>query len=84
MGKLKIRIPLFIVVAILIVMLPWWLTLALIVFLTVIIPFYFEVLFYGFIIDVVYGVNLSFPLIGLTSGAVFLLIVSFVRSQIRT
>lgn len=84
MSRIKVRIPLFIVVTILIVMLPWWLSIALIVFLTSIIPFYFEVLFYGFIFDVLFSARLSFPLTGLTIALAFLLIVYFIRSQIRT
>lgn len=83
MDSLLRRILIFIVVAVLVLILPWWLSVPVLIFFTIYIPLYFEVIFFGFMFDVLYSASLKFPLAGLSAATVFLLVVYFVRTQIR-
>jgi len=74
-----VRIPLFILVFVLVLVLPWWLTSILLIALTIYFPFYAEVLFFGFLFDILYG-SKNYALIIAT---VFLLATMFVKTRIR-
>jgi hypothetical protein len=84
MNTAVIRVLLFIVMFVLVLMLPWWLSAILLFGLTIYFPFYLEILFFGFLFDTLYSVKLGFPYTGLTIATVFLLITMFVRTRIRT
>jgi hypothetical protein len=84
MNPYFIRALAFIAVFILAVILPWWLFGLVLIGLTIYFPFYLEVLFFGFLIDALYSVKYSFPYIGLTIATIFLLVVMFVRTKVRT
>lgn len=78
------RVLFFILVSVLVVILPWWLSSVVLVFFTIYFPFYLEILFFGFLFDILYSSDFSFPYRGLTIALLFLLIVSFLRTRIRT
>jgi len=73
------RILLFVAVYILALTLPWWLTAVALVALTIYLPTYFEVVFFGFLLDTLY----SNQHIGLVSATVFLIVVILVKSRVR-
>jgi hypothetical protein len=79
-----VRVILFFLILALVIILPWWLSSLILVFLTIYFPFYLEVLFFGFLFDTLYSVHLSFPYVGLSLGTALLIIVLLVRTQIRT
>lgn len=78
------RFILFVVVFIGIMFVPWWLSLAVLVTMTLYLPFYFEVLFFGFLFDTLYSAQYSFPYTFLSLAFIFLVIVMFVKERIRT
>lgn len=77
--KIWQRLLLFVVVFIGVSILPWWLSVIVLAGLTVYIRFYFEVIFFGFLFDILY----SNQHVGIISALVFLLIVEFVRTRVR-
>jgi hypothetical protein len=60
--------------------LPWWLTSAILVGLTIYLPTYFEIIFFGFLFDTLY----SKQHYGLITATLFLAVVMFVKTKIRT
>ncbi|MFZ2621239.1 MAG: hypothetical protein WAX85_00800 [Minisyncoccia bacterium] len=78
------RFFLFVAVFIVVVVLPWWLTIPILIGLTIYYPLYLEVLFFGFLIDTLYSSNYSFPYLGLFMAFSFLLLVYFIKTHIRT
>ena len=77
--KIWQRILLFVLVYICTLVLPWWLTAVLLVALTIYLPTYFEVVFFGFLLDTLY----SNQHIGLVSATIFLILVMIVKSRVR-
>ena len=73
------RILLFVAVYICALTLPWWLTVVALVGLTIYLPTYLEVIFFGFLLDTLY----SNQHIGLFSTTIFLIIVILVKSRVR-
>lgn len=73
----------FIVVFLLVVILPWWLSVVILIGLTIYSSLYLEVLFFGFLIDVLYTIQYNFPYTGLVTATVFLLITMFIKTRIR-
>ena len=73
------RVLLFVAVYILALVLPWWLTALVLVGLTIYLPTYVEVIFFGFLLDTLY----SNQHIGLFSATIFLIIVLLVKSRVR-
>ena len=84
MNKSALRVLFFIIVLITVVTLPWWLSAILLVGLTIYFPLYIEVLFFGFLFDTLYSAGLTFPYTALTIAFIFLMIVFFIKTQIRT
>jgi hypothetical protein len=80
----KTRIILFILMFVLIGTIPWWLTAIFLLILTIYIPFYPEIIFFGFLIDVLFysGNTLFSP--GLTLSLLVYVIINLVRTRIRT
>ncbi|MCX6702123.1 MAG: hypothetical protein NTX96_02950 [Candidatus Zambryskibacteria bacterium] len=78
-----IRILIFILTFILVVMLPWWISILVLAGLTIYFPLYLEVLFFGFLFDALYSVKYNFPYTGLTIALVFLVIVLFIKTRIK-
>lgn len=83
MNSPLLRVVGFVLVFILVVVLPWWLSAIILITLTAYLPFYLEVVFFGFLIDALYTIQYSFPYIGLVTATVFLLITMFVKTRIR-
>lgn len=83
MNSTIIRILTFILVFFLVSVLPWWLSAIILVGLTIYFPLYLEVLFFGFFFDALYAVRYTFPYTGLSVATVFLLVVIFVKTQVR-
>lgn len=78
-----IRIFFSVLTTILVIVLPVWLSILLIMGAIIYFNFYFEALFLSFILDALYSTDFSFPYFWLLSSAVFLLVVMFVKTQIR-
>ncbi len=84
MNKPWVRIILFIVVFAAVTVLPWYLSLLILVSFTIYFTFYLEVIFFGFLFDALYLPGTHFPYNALTLAFVFLLVTMFVRTRIRT
>ena len=84
MKMTHLRISLFIIVFIFVLILPWWLSAIILLGLTIYFPFYFEVLFFGFLFDTLYSTRYNFPDIGLSLATATLLAILFIRSFVRT
>ncbi|MEQ1561566.1 MAG: hypothetical protein ABL899_02495 [Nitrospira sp.] len=84
MKKPYVRFLLFILMFVLVVILPWWVSVPILFGLTIYYNFYLEVIFFGFLFDLLYSVKYTFPSIGLSIAMVFLLIMIFIKTQIRT
>ena len=78
-----IRILVFVLALVLFVISPWWLSILIAIGLTIYFPFYLEVLFFGFLFDVLYSVRFSFPYTGLMVATTLLLSVMFIKTRIR-
>lgn len=78
------RALLFVGALVFVIVLPWWLSLPIVLGLTVYMPLYLEVVFLGFVFDTLYSVRFSFPYTFMTAGTVLLLVVVYIRSRIRT
>ena len=78
-----LRILSFIVVLVAVVVLPWWLSIFILIGLTLYLPFYLEVLVFGFLLDTLYSADFSFPYTGLSVSTVFLLATILIKTQIR-
>ena len=74
------RVLLFFAVWALVLVLPWWLSVLILAGLTIFVPNYVEVLFFGFIFDTIYSYNHT----GLIVATIFLIAFLFVRTKIRT
>src|SRR3990167_6497924 len=72
-NPVNVRILTFIVALIFIVILPWWLSTLMLLGLVIYFPLYFEVLFFGFIFDMLYVTEIIFPYTALTATFVVLL-----------
>ncbi|MEI6842965.1 MAG: hypothetical protein WCK48_00425 [bacterium] len=83
MTNIYLRMLLFIIVLVCVIILPWWLSTLILVGLTVYFSFYLEVVFFGFLFDVLYEGNFVFPYKGLILSLIFLLVVMTVRKRIR-
>lgn len=78
------RVIVFFTVFFLVFVLPWWLTAPLLFFLVIYFDFYIEVVFFGFLIDALYLINRSLLYPALITSFVILILVSFVKTRIRT
>jgi len=84
MNLIFIRILIFVLTLVFVVVLPWWISVLILVGLTVYFSLFLEVLFFGFIFDVLYLVKSNFPYTGLSIATIFLLLVILIKTQIRT
>ena len=73
----------FILILVLVVVLPWWLSAVLLFGLTLYLPFYLEVVFFGFLLDTLYSIDFSFPFIYLSIATMFLFVTVLLKTQIR-
>ena len=78
-----VRVIAFIFVFILVVILPWWISVVVLIGLTIYFPFYLEVVFFGFLFDALYTIQYSFPYTGLTVATGLLLVSMFVKTRVR-
>ncbi len=84
MNKISIRIALFVSTMVLTVVMPWWVFIPLIAIETIYIKDYFEAIFFGFFIDILYSVQYPFPYIAMMSATGFVLVVMYIKTKIRT
>jgi len=80
------RILLFVAMYVCVLVMPWWITIFVLAGLTIYLPLYSEVLFFGFLFDILYATKYSnsFLHFGLLSATTLLLLVMFVKTKIRT
>ncbi len=74
----------FFVTFVLVLSLPWWVSAVLLLLLTIYFDFYLEVLFFGFLLDSLYFGEKTYIYPSLTIATISLLIISFVKTRIRT
>jgi hypothetical protein len=79
---MSIRILVFIAAFIVVVILPWWVSTAVLLGLTIYFPFYLEVLFFGFLFDILYPIQSNY--LGLILATAFLIVVLFIKTRLRT
>ena len=84
MSSIFIRILIFFLTLIFVVVLPWWISTLVLIGLTIYFSLYIEVLFFGFLFDILYLVKSDFPYMSLSIATIFLLLVILVKTQIRT
>ncbi len=84
MDKTGIRIALFFVTIGSIILLPWWFYVALLLAQVLYIRNYFEIIFFGFFIDMLYSTKYPFPYIGVLVSTIILISLMFIRTKIRT
>ncbi len=84
MSKNVLRAISFFAVLFMVLVLPWWLSFFLLLAIVIYVDFYLEVLFFGFIVDILYGVKVGFVYPALSLSLSLLLLVYFVKTQIRT
>lgn len=78
------RIFLFILMFVLVAILPWWLSGIFIIMLSVYIPFYPEMIFFGFLIDILFYDKKALFTPALTISLLVYVIINLVRTRIRT
>ncbi|MFA7216823.1 MAG: hypothetical protein WC095_02485 [Candidatus Paceibacterota bacterium] len=79
-----IRIFLFFVAWFLLLVLPWWLTLVVLVGLAVYVPFYLEIIFFGLVFDIIYASPNIFSHYGFIIGTALFFTVFYGRNYFRT
>ncbi len=77
------RLVLFVAVFLSVLYLPWWLTLVFLICMSYYFPFYMEIIFFGFIFDKLFLASREVPYTALALSVVILIIVSFIRRNIR-
>ncbi len=78
-----IRISAFLLMFVLMLVLPWWLSILCMIALTVYLPTYIEIFVFAFMLDVLYSAKFLFPYPALSMAFVYLIINSVVRERIR-
>lgn len=84
MSNNIVRVVLFFAILVLVLVLPWYLVTILLFGLVVYLDFYLEVIFFGFLVDVLYSTREGFVYPATILAFVVLLAVSFVKTRIRT
>ncbi len=84
MSKVWIRAGLFILTLGVVIMLPWWLSVIILILQSLFLVNYVEVIFFGFLIDTLYSSQYAFPYTAIIISATFILLIMFVRTRIRT
>ena len=79
-----LRLILFFVVLFMVFVLPWWLTVVILLSLVIYFDFYMEVIFFGFLIDTLYMTPNRNIYPFFISSFIVLLLTSFVKTRIRT
>jgi len=83
MNNIYLRIILFLVIYLFFLVLPWWLNILILIFLTIYFKYYFEVVFFGSLFDIIYfGGEYSYY--GFIVSLVFLGVVSLFRPYFRS
>ena len=78
------RVIFFVLTFVAVVVLPWPISAVFLIAETIYFSYYLEVLFFAFLFDTLYSPKFTFPLNPLTIAFVLLVVVSFVKTQIRT
>ena len=84
MNQYLFRFFVLILTIISVMVLPWWISVIILIGLTVYLKLYIEIIFFGFLFDVMYPARYVFPLTFLSCATIFLLVVMFVKTHIRT
>ncbi|KND47860.1 MAG: hypothetical protein AB201_03030 [Parcubacteria bacterium C7867-006] len=84
MSKVWTRVGLFMLTTGVVVLLPWWFSVIILLIQSVFLVNYVEVIFFGFLIDTLYSSQYAFPYTAIVISTVFVLLVMFVRTRIRT
>ncbi len=63
---------------------PWWVFVPFILAETIYLKDYFEVIFFGFLIDILYSIQYPFPYTAMAYATVFVLVVMYIKTKIRT
>lgn len=77
------RLLLFVVVFLSVLYMPWWLTLLFTICLAYYYPLYLEIIFFGFIFDNLFLASRQVPYLTLGITAFILIVISFIRVNIR-
>ncbi len=84
-GKKRIIFDVFVFLSIL--FLPWWFSITTMFFGLVAFKNYYEILFFGLLIDSLYGIKKDFffnlPFVGFLLGLVSLIVVDWARERLR-
>lgn len=78
-----LRFALFWGVLIAVLVLPWWLSIFVLLVGTIYFPLYLEILFFGFLFDTLYSGFRNFPHTGLFLALLFLVLVLFAKTRVR-
>lgn len=78
------RILIFILTLFVVMVSPWWLSAIFIISLIIFIDFFIEAIFFGFLIDALYSTTYGYIYPALFLSVIVLLLVTFVKTQIRT
>lgn len=77
------RILLFVLVFLSVLYMPWWLTLLFTTFLAFRYPLYLEIIFFGFLFDHLFLASQKVPYVALGITALVLIVISFIRVNVR-
>ncbi len=77
------RLILFVVVFLSVLYMPWWLTLVFLIILAFHFPLYLEIIFFGFLFDHLFLASQKVPYASLIITTIILIIIYFVRTNIR-
>jgi len=83
MNTPAFRTIIFVITFVLVVVLPWLVSIFLLVGLSIYFPLYLEVLFFGFLFDTLYSARYGFPYTGLSLATLFLLVTIVARTRVR-
>lgn len=84
MNKFGFRSIFFLATALAVIVSPWWIFGPIVVLQTLYVKNYVEVIFFGFLVDILYSVQYPFPYTFLVFSTVFIILVMFVKTRIRT
>ncbi len=81
---IPVRVLVFLITFFLIVTFPWWFAVILVVVLTVYFKDYYEIIFFGFLSDMLYSSHFSLTYSLGLYASVILIMISFAKKYIRT
>lgn len=79
-----LRVLLFIATLAIVVIVPWWISMPLLVAFGIYFPLYIEIMFFGLLFDSLYSSGFRFPFPFLTASFVLLVASVMIKSRIRS